>query len=83
MQIRQLGDFAGGVGVLSGAVQENLTHKKPPPPLGTPYGPRHMLLQGPRGVRFPMSEVPLWCFSGGVGALSGAVVSRRPLLLVG
>ena len=25
-------------------VQGYLAHKKPPPPLGTPYGPRHMLL---------------------------------------
>ena len=26
------------------SVQEYLAHKKPPPPLGPPYGPRHMLL---------------------------------------
>jgi hypothetical protein len=25
-------------------VQGYLSHKKLPPPLGTPYGPRHMLL---------------------------------------
>ena len=37
-----------------------LTHKKPLPPLGTPYGPGHMLLQGPRGGRLFMSDVPLY-----------------------
>ena len=39
------------------AVQGYLAHKKPQPPLGTPRG--ICLLQGPRGWRFLMSEVPL------------------------
>ena len=29
------------------------------PPLGPPYGPMHMLLQGPTGGGYLMSEVPL------------------------
>ena len=41
-------------------VQGYLAHKKLPPPLGPPYGPRHMLLQVPKGGRFLMSEVPLY-----------------------
>ena len=36
-----------------------LAHKGPPTPLGPPYGPRHMLLQGPWGRRFIMSDKPL------------------------
>jgi hypothetical protein len=48
-----------GFGVLGLGVQGYLTHKKSTPPLGTPYGPRHMLLQGPRGGLLFMSEVPL------------------------
>ena len=43
----------------SSSVQGYLTHKKPPPPLGQPNGPRQMLLQVPRGRCFLMSEVPL------------------------
>ena len=33
--------------------------RKCPPPLGLTEDPRHMLRQGPRRVRFLMSEVPL------------------------
>ena len=36
-----------------------LAHKKQPPPrLGPPYGPRHMLQQVPRGKLFLLSEGP-------------------------
>ena len=40
-------------------VQGYFAHTKQPPPLGPPYAPRHMLVQGPVGGWFLMREVPL------------------------
>ena len=43
--------------IASRQVQGYLAHKKPPPPPGLPWGPRHIR---PRGRRFLMSEAPLY-----------------------
>ena len=64
-------------------VQGYLAPKKPPFPLGPPWDPRHRLRQGPKRVRFHMSEVPLWCgCAGGVGG-SGLATSTTPSRMTG